>query len=109
MRRRLVAGLLLTALLGSCGTPDDQVTSGSTTTAAPGAGWEQLPPSPLSPRGGAVLVTLDDGRLLVVGGDTWPGCHDTLVVPQDGPPGRPLPLPPEHRPVRGSSRRPPRR
>lgn len=63
--------------------PDEQVTSGSTTTAAPGAGWEQLPPSPLSPRGGAVLTELDDGRLLVVGGDTSPGCHDTLVVPQD--------------------------
>ena len=66
--------------------PDEQVTSGSTTTAAPGAGWEQLPPTPLSPRGGAVLTTLEDGRLLVVGGDTSPGCHDTLSVPPDSPP-----------------------
>ena len=56
--------------------PDEQVTSGSTTTAAPGAGWEQLPPSPLSPRGGAVLTTLDDGRLLVMGGDMYAGCID---------------------------------
>ena len=76
MRRRLVAGLLLTALLGGCGMPDEQVTSGSTTTAAPGAGWEQLPPSPLSPRGGAVLATLENGGLLVVGGDMVAGCND---------------------------------
>ena len=91
MRRRLVAGLLLTALLGGCGTPDEQVTSGSTTTAVPGAGWEQLPPSPLSPRGGAALTTLEDGRLLVVGGDMYAGCIDHRAAPkqQDPMPSEP--------------------
>lgn len=86
MRRRLSVGLLLIVLLGACGTPEEEVTSGSTTTAAPGAGWEQLPPAPLSPRGGATLTALEDGRLLVVGGDTAPGCHDTLSMPSDAPP-----------------------
>lgn len=89
MRRRLAVGILLAALLGACGTPAEEVTSGSTTTAAPGAGWEQLPPAPLSPRGGAVLVDLGGERLLIVGGDTSPGCHDTLVIPQEAQPEPP--------------------
>lgn len=88
MYRRLAAGLLLTALLAGCGTPAEEVTSGSTTTAGPGGEWEQLPPSPLSPRGSAVLVDLGE-RMLVLGGDTYPGCHDTIVreaEPEGAPP-----------------------
>ena len=76
MRSRLVAGLLLTVLLGGCGAPAEEVTSGSTTTTGPGAGWEQLPPSPLSPRGRAVLVDLGDDGLLVLGGDMVADCRD---------------------------------
>lgn len=86
MRRRLALGLVLTVLLGACGMPEEEVTSGSTTTAAPGAGWEQLPPSPLPPRGGAVLVPLEEGRLLVVGGDLVAGCIDHGAPRDAGPP-----------------------
>lgn len=83
MRRLLVVGFLLAALLSGCGTPAEEVTSGSTTTAGPGAGWEQLPPSPLSPRGRAVLVDLGDAGLLVVGGDMVADCRDMRDAPAD--------------------------
>ena len=79
MRGRLLAGVLVGALLGACGTPTEEVTSGSTTTAGAVDGWEQLPASPLSPRGGPVLVDLG-GRMLVLGGDSHPGCHDTISM-----------------------------
>ena len=80
------------ALLGGCGTPAEEVTSGSSTTERAVAGWEQLPPAPLSPRGGAVLVDLGE-KMLVLGGDSHPGCHDTISMeaeaepePEDSPP-----------------------
>ena len=79
----------MVVLVAGCATPSEEVTSASTTTAPPaGEGWEQLPAAPLTPRSRAVLVTLEDGRLLVVGGDTAPGCHDTLSIPQDPPQDR---------------------
>ena len=86
IRRRIGAVVLLAALLAGCGAPAEDVTSASATTTQPaGEGWEQLPTGPLSPRAGAVLVTLDDGRLLVVGGDSFPGCHDMVDLPADEP------------------------
>lgn len=88
VRRRLAAGVLFIAIVGGCGAPDEQVTSASTTTDAPAEGWEQLPPSPLAPRGGAVLVTLEGGRLLVVGGDAMAGCRDHRTPPEDATPGQ---------------------
>ena len=84
------AVLVLIGALAACGPGGDGAASrnSTTTTAHSAEGWEQLPEAPLSPRAEAVLVTLDDGRLLVVGGDSHPGCHDTIPL-RDSPSAAP--------------------
>ena len=86
VRAGLATAVLAGTLLTACGAPSEQITSASTTTRPAGEGWERLPPAPLSPRGGAVLVPLEDGQLLVAGGDTAPGCHDTFDMSDSQPP-----------------------
>lgn len=75
-RGRHTAAVLAAAValaLAGCGAQTTATTAPTTNTNRPAAGWEQLPPGPLSPRHSAAAVTIGD-EVLIMGGNATPVC-----------------------------------